>query len=62
MTERPFMQISEGTVEIVDGVLRVFNGAGERVIEIEPNVHQWGRIAAQSIEQVRECNRKKLQT
>lgn len=53
MTERPFMQISEGTVEIVDGVLRVFNGDGERVIEIEPSWHQWGRIAELSLYEMR---------
>ncbi|TNE46865.1 MAG: hypothetical protein EP341_09595 [Sphingomonadales bacterium] len=53
MTERPFMQISEGTVEIVDGVLRVFNGEGERVIEIEPSWQQWGRIAELSLYEMR---------
>lgn len=53
MTQRPYTIESQGTVEIVDGELRIFNGSGELVASIRPDIPLWAMIAAQAVEQIR---------
>ena len=53
MTQRPYTIESQGTVEIADGELRIFNGSGDLVASVRPDERLWGMIAAQAVEQIR---------
>ena len=54
MTERPFNRYTEGgTVEVVDGWLRVFDSRGQELAAIRPDGPLWCYVVEKASEEVR---------